>query len=474
MTVSQFFLIVRARWRSALIVFAGVLAVALAFTLLLPRNFTATGSVVLDVKSPDPIAGLVLPGMTVSGYMATQVDVLQSERVMLRAINELRLDQDPQLRASWMRSTDGQGSFQSWLAEQMGKALDARPSKESNVIVVSYTSRNRQVAADTVNAVIGAYIATTLELRTEPAKEFNAFFDQSTKKLREALEVANSRFSAFQQNNGIVVSDEKLDIENARLADLSTQMVQLQAIADQSGSRESQAVSRGDQMAEVITNPAVMSLTTDLARARANLREIEERYGDQYPKTVEARASIRELSSRLDVQKARIVGSLGVNNASDKSRLASLSTALETQRAKVLHLKGLRDDAAVLRRDVENAQRSYDAAFVKRSQSTLESQATQTNVSLIKNATPPAAPSFPRVNLNLAVALLLALVLGLATAVFREYRDWRLRTDSDVLDALKQPLLGVLPRRAGTSGSTPRALPAAVRRVLGSPALEQQ
>ena len=474
MTVSQFLLVLRARWMSAVVVFAGVAGLGVALTFILPRSYTATGSVVLDVNSPDPIGGVVLPSLAVSGYMATQVDVLQSERVMLRAISALRLDQDPELRNQWLRRADGKGSFESWIAEQITKALDARPSKESNVIVVSYTARKPQVAADTVNAIIAAYIATALELRTEPAKEFNAFFDQSTKRLREGLELARSRFSAFQQSNGIVASDERLDIENARLSELSTQMIQLQAVANESASRQSQAASRGDQMPEVLSNHMITTLSADLARAQAKLSELGERYGDGHPQTIEARANIRELGSRLNTERARIVGSLGVNTAANQSRLQSVRLSLEAQRAKVLRLKSLRDEAAVLQRDVDNAQRAYDAAFAKRSQSTLESQATQTNVSVLKHATAPATPSSPRVKLNLPVALLLGLVLGLATAIFREYRDWRLRTDADVLDALKQPLLGVLPRGAGSPGSSTRALPPAAARVLASPGMEQR
>lgn len=474
MTLSQLLSILSARWRSALIAFGVILGLAAALTIFLPKKYTASAAVILDVKSPDPIAGVVLPGMTVSGYMATQVDVLQSERVMLRAISTLGSDQDPELRTEWIRSVNGQGSFESWLAEQLVKALDAKPSKESNVIVVSYTARKPQVAADTVNAIVAAYIATILELRTEPAKEFNASFDQSTRRLREDLELARSRFSAFQQSKGIVISDEKLDVENARLSELSTQMVQLQGLVDQSGIRQSQAAGRGDQMNEVFTHPTVMTLSTDLARAQSTQRELGERYGDQHPKAIEAQANIRELSSRLNAEKSRIVGSLGVNNAANQSRLSSVRVALEAQAAKVLRLKGVRDEGAVLQRDVENAQKSYDAAFAKRSQSMLESQATQTNVSVIKKATSPATPSSPRVQLILAVGLLLSAILGLATAVFREDRDWRLRTDADVVDALKQPLLGVLPRGADSLRWSTPALPGLASRLLGSPSMERR
>ena len=445
MTLSQILLILRARWRSAALVFVLIIGLAVAFTLSLPKMYAATAAVVLDVKSPDPIAGVVLPGMTVSGYMATQVDVLQSERVVLRAIHAMRIDQDPELRAAWQEQTEGRGDFEAWLAGAVMKRLDAKPGKDSNVILVSYTARDAQVAAATANAVVKAYVETTLELRTEPAKQFNSFFEDSTKTRREGLEVAQAKLSAFQQAKGIVATDERLDIENARLSELSSQLVVLQAAANESGGRQSEANLKGDQMQEVLTNPTVSALSADLARQEARLNELGERYGSQHPQVVELRANIDELRAKLNLEKGRVKGSLTVNNSVNQSRLESTRKALAEQRSKVLQLKSLRDEAAVLQRDVENAQRVYDAGFAKLNQSTMESQATQTNVSVLKRATAPAFPSSPRLSLNVAVAILMGLALALATAVVREHRDWRLRTDADVTDVLQLPLLGVLP-----------------------------
>jgi capsular polysaccharide biosynthesis protein len=52
--------------------------------------------------------------------------------------------------------------------------------------------------------------------------------------------------------------------------------------------------------------------------------------------------------------------------------------------------------------------------------------------------------------LNLAVALILGTVLGAATALIRERRDRRLRSDDDVELLLGQPLLGRLACAAHT------------------------
>ncbi|WP_077035545.1 chain length determinant protein EpsF [Pelomonas sp. KK5] len=445
MTLSQVLLILRARWRSALLVMLAVLVLVGGVNALQTRKYTATSAVVLDVKSPDPIAGVVLPGMTVSSYMGTQVDVLKSERVLLRAVQSLGLANDAQRRAAWQESTEGRGAFESWIAEAMARELTLQPGKDSNVVLVSYTDKDPEQAARVANAVVNGYIETTLELRTEPAKQFSQLFDESSRNLREALEKAQSKLSAFQKNSGIVATDERLDIENARLSELSTQMVSLQASLNESRGRQDQARTKGDQMQEVVTNQMIMNLSAALATQQAKLKEISERLGDRNPQVVELRANITELQGKLDAERARIAGSITVNNSVNQSRLDELRASLDQQRAKVLQIKSQRDEALVLQRDVENAQRAFDAGFARKSQSALESQATQTNVSVLKVATPPPFPSAPRTLLNLLVAVLAGAALGLTTAIVRERRDWRIRTDEDVLDNLRYPLLGVMP-----------------------------
>jgi len=468
MSLSQILSILHARWRSAVVVFLLVIGLVAALTLLLPKKYTATASVVLDVKSPDPIAGVVLPGMTVSGYMATQVDVLQSDRVVLRALRALKLNEDPDLRAAWQDQTDGRGDLESWIADSLSRRLDVKPGKDSNVMTISFTARDPDVASKTANAVMKAYVDTTLQLRTEPAKQFNELFDETTKAQREALEVAQSRLSAFQQSKGLVATDERLDIENARLSELSTQLGVIQATATESESRQREAAVKGDQMQEVLSNPMITNLSADLARSQARLNEISQRLGDKHPDVQQLRANIDELRTRLNAEKAHITGSITVNNSVNQSRLESLRNALAAQRTKVLQIKSLRDEAAVLQRDVENAQKLYDAGFARLNQSTLESQATQTNVSVLKTATPPPFPSSPRIGLNAAIGVLLGLVLAVAIAVLRERRDWRLRADADVFEVLNQPLLGILPDapRALLPGRR-RTLRAVAERVLG-------
>ena len=63
MTLVQFFSILRARWKAGLLVLAAVVMGTALVNTLVPNSYTASVAVLVDVKSPDPIAGIIFPGM---------------------------------------------------------------------------------------------------------------------------------------------------------------------------------------------------------------------------------------------------------------------------------------------------------------------------------------------------------------------------------------------------------------------------
>ncbi|MDB6002824.1 MAG: chain-length determining protein [Rhizobacter sp.] len=467
MTIPQIFIVLRARWRLAVLVLLSVVAAVLAVNLLRTPQYTASASVLLDVKSPDPIAGVVLPGMTALSYMSTQLGVIQSERVALRALKSISMGDEATLRANWMESTDGKGDFQTWLASFLLLKLDVTPVKDSNLILVSYTSSNPEFAAQAANAFVKAYIDTTVDLRAEPAKQYNSFFDERAKHLREELEAAQARLSAYQRKAGIVATDERLDVENQRLAELTTQMVVLQGIASESGNRQGQLGANPDQMSEVLNSPLIIGLTSDLSRQESRLTELSATLGERNPQVQQVRSTVQQLRSRIDAETKRVRASMTANNNVNQSRLTQLRAAVDEQRNKMLRLKGQRDEASVMVRDVENAQRAYDAIATRATQTSVESQATQTNVSVMKQAMPPSRPSSPRVLLNTVVGAFIGILLAVSVVLIRETFDRRLRTDVEVMQVLRQPLLGVLPVNAHAArGRSRLRLTARTKRAL--------
>lgn len=445
MTFAQFFSILKARKWAAFAVFASVVALVLLISLLLPKQYTGIASVVVDVK-PDPVAAMAFPTVTTPAFIATQVDILTSDRVTLRVIRDLKLTENPDIRQQWL-DDGGEGTLEQWLALLLQKKLDVSPSKESSVINISYKAPDPNFAAAMANAFARAYLTTIVELRVDPAKQFNTFFAEQSREARESLERAQNRLSAFQQQKGIIATDERLDVESARLAELSSQLVQIQALASESSSRQAQASGgSSDRIQEVLNNPLIGSLKADLTRSEAKLQELNSKLGQNHPQVIEIKANIEELRKRIDAETRRVTSGVGVSNTINRQREADVRRELEAQRNKMLQMKETRDEGQVLVRDVENAQRAFDNLIARLNQSSLESQTTQSYANMLTSALPPSEHSSPKILLNTILSILLGGLLAVGAAMLMEMRDRRIREPEDVLTMLGLPVIGALPK----------------------------
>lgn len=468
MNLQQLLTILRARWISVAVVFGLCVVTTIVVTLLLPKRYTSTASVVVELRNVDPLSGMPVMTPAIASYMATQVDVLQSGRTARRVIETIGLANNPQVRQQWLEDTRGQGDYEGWIVQLLKKSLDVKPSRESNTIAVSFSSSDPRFSAAMANAFVQAYIDTSIALKTAPAREYNEFFDERSRKARDALEAAQTKLSAYQREKGILATDERLDIETARLQELSSQVVMLQALAAESSGRASQATSNGDRLQEVVTNPLLAQLNMDLSRQQARLEELTIRLGDQNPQVVEVKAQLAELRNRIRAESGRVAASVTVNNSVTQSRLAQVQAALAEQRTRVLKLRQQRDEASVLERDVESARTAYQSLLQRLNQTSVEAQTTQGNSSFLERAYEPSEPASPKMIINLIVASTLGLMLGGALALVRELRDRRLRSLDDISGSLDLPLLGVLPDATATMLARKSAGTLLQRRVLGS------
>lgn len=459
MTINQFLLMIKARYKLVVAIFLTVVATAAVVSLSMPKAYTATAAVVLDVKTPDPVAGMVLPAMFQPGYMATQIDILRSERVMQGVIRRLNLTNNPQLRESWAQATNSApGTFEPWLSSLLQARMGAAPARESNVINITFSGQEPAFAAAMANAIVDSYIETTLELRVEPAKQYSAMFAEQAKGARARLEEAQARLSDYQQKNGLVATDERLDIENTRLAELSSQLVAVQGLRADANSRSNASSGAGDRTPEALANPVLSRLNAELALLEAKFKEANATYGDEHPSIRQLKANIAELRNRIGVETGKVNASLGLSTRASLERESVIRAALEQQRERVLSLREQRDRASVLIKEVEAAQVAYDRVVSRLDQTSLESQSTQTNVSVVKRASLPYTPSSPRVGLNVGLAAVLGLIFAVGVAALLELIDRRLRTSEDLSLTLDLPVLGAITDSRNDSGSAATSL----------------
>ena len=136
----------------------------------------------------------------------------------------------------------------------------------------------------------------------------------------------------------------------------------------------------------------------------------------------------------------------GINNAAELSREREkdLRSALEAQKKLVLDLKNQHDRIAVIQREVESAQTTYNAALNQLNTTSMQSMVDQTNVSIVDRATVPRKPSSPRIMINLTIGVLGGLLLGIGFAVFMDVFVRKVHSREDLMNELGVPLLGHL------------------------------
>lgn len=459
MTIQQLFLILRAHARLIGSVLAVVVALTLLVSLVLPRKYTAHTAVVVDARSSDPIQGAQMQSTVIPGYLATQVDIIGSERVARRVVALLGLDGDAELQARWQDEAGGRGDFGDWLVRMLDERLVVKPSRESSVLSIGYTGSDPAFAASVANAFAQAYIDTALELKVEPARQYSQWFTDRTKGLRDELEAAQRKLSDYQQANGVLVGGDRLDVESARLAELSTQLVNVQAQRADSRSRQSQS-GAAETLPEVLQNGLIQNLKADVARLEAQRGQALGRLGPNHPEIGRIDAELGSLRQRVSAEVARVASSLGTADRISGAREAEIAAAVEAQKAKVLQLKAHHDHISMLQRDVDNAQRAYELVTQRLTQTSLESQIRLTNAAVLSPAVEPVVPSTPNMALNGILAVVLGALLGVGAAVVKELRNPRVRAAADLTELLGVPVIAVMPRRPVFAGKGRRLLPA--------------
>jgi chain length determinant protein EpsF len=458
---------------------AATLALAVAASLLLPKKYTGESAVVVDARGIDPLAQeAAMPSQLEANYVATQVDVITSHNVALKVVDRMKLAEDPIFIAKFNAQTGGVGSFRDWAADVLLKSLTVKPSRDSDVIFLEFSSRSPQVAADIANAFAYGYIVTSLELKVDPARRQAGWFDQQVTDLRTALEAAQRKLSAYQGEHGVLGADDnRLDVETARLTEISNHLVAAQAAMYDAETRqrkmsEASAMGRTDEAINVLQNPLLQSLKTELARSEAKFADVSQRFDRNHPQYMSAQADVESLRSKVALEVSNATGTVAREAQIARQNATDLQRAMEQQRKRILDLQHNQDEYTVLKRDVESARTAYDSSLQRGSETRLESRLNNTNTAILNYAFPPMKPSSPKLLLNLALGIILGGFFAVGASLIRERFDQRVSSLEDLQAGTDIAVLAELPRariptrrqrrlrRIRTHGVEPRIEPA--------------
>jgi chain length determinant protein EpsF len=451
MTAKRLLLVLWARRWVGIATLGLTVFTTLVASLLMPKTYVASTTLVIDYKERDPLTGAMFPSDLMPSYLATQVDIISSHTVALKVVDALRLTEHPEMRKRFERKTGGEGSLRDWLADDLLRDLEVDPSKESNVITITYGGRDRRLVADLANAFAEAGIRTNLELQVESARRHAAWFEDQVESLRQAFHKAQTELSAYQLEHNVLPGGN-LDVESAHLADLSRQLATAQGqwYEGEARLRQIQAASADGQLQDLpgmLREPSLQSLKSELARAETELAEMAGRYDQNHPMRRSVEAEVMSLRKRLSAEIRIAAAVVARETELAQQRVTDLQRAVEEQKRRILEINQQRDHLALLTRDAENAQRAYEEALQRASQVRLESRLEGGNIAVLSPAIPAIKPSKPKLWLNLLLSSFLGALLGVGASVLIEATDRCLRSGDDLVLDLGVPLLAEIPCR---------------------------
>ena len=250
-----------------------------------------------------------------------------------------------------------------------------------------------------------------------------------------------------------------MDTETARLNDLQAQLTILQT---QTMENTSKSRNLGSQLAEVINNPLLQSIKSQLADSEAKLAQLATSEGKNNPEYQMQEAQVKTLQQKLADQTRMVRQSVTTTEQVSRQSEDALKAAIAAEKQKILDLADQKNEGAILTQEVGDAQRAFDQASQNYNQVRLQSQSARTDVSILNPADTPIDVYRPKLLINLVISIFVGGLLGIGLGMALELLDPRVRGERDLASEFGLPVLGVI-------GSTPHGLPRRrwFRRIAG-------
>ncbi|MEO6092975.1 MAG: Wzz/FepE/Etk N-terminal domain-containing protein [Novosphingobium sp.] len=416
MNLVQFFRILWAR-RWIIIVstvscfLAGVLAL-----LLLPKYYTASARVLLNVTSADPTAPSDATGYFAKNYFPSQTKVIEDYGVARRTAQNLGWDKSPEVRAQYAEYQANAGSraldFDHWLASRISGNVNAGNMQGTSIMDISYTAGDPDEAARMANAVRQGYIDEDLASKRAGANNAAAWFERQMRDVSRQREVAEQRLVAFERANGITMLSDTSDAASTHLQVLTNQAPNFGSTVVGGGGGNPNGAQLAALDAKIATESAA------LGPNHPTIRDLKQQ-----------RAAIA--SSASGVVPARVING------------PSLSAAVSAARNKVLAERDKVEEAKRLASDVTVLRDQYTKMAVTAADLRQQALRTESTMVPMESAVPPNSPQFPKRTLVLFGSLALGLGLGLFVALIVELMRRRVRGVED-LSATEVPIIGVI------------------------------
>jgi len=450
---------------------------AILLSLIQPRIYRAEAS--LEILTPnedflnlkDIRSNATPPMYSISAedsYMKTQLEILQQDWLIERAIKQLKLAHLPGSVLKPVKQGVGLPKIATPLVEELAvdsvkKNLKIEPSHRSRIVRIVYESSDPNLSAELANTLAQTFIEYGQEARLHSIQETRALLQPQLQELKRKLEESEAELQAFSDTSGLLLltsGQESVAENKLRLLQQELSKAEAERIARESQYKGVSAGQRG-AVVNVVNNDVVRQYQVALTDLRRQLADLETLLKPESYKVVRLKAQISELQSALEKEVEQARGSLKEDYEAARRREAALDRAFKAQSELVSEISSKMVRYNVLKNEIETTQKFYDSTMQKVNEAGMASAIQPTDIRLLGPAQPPLGPQKPNLPLNMALGMAVGLFLGVSYVTAKEHGMRRFRMPGDAAVCLRVPELGAIP--------SANPLPSGPRKLLGRP-----
>ena len=451
---------VLAKWKWMILgAFAAGTLIALVVTLLMTPIYRATTTIEIN-SAPSDVAGRQTEARDQTGdpdqFLHTQYGLLQSRALADRVARSLNLLADDDFASGASRNARAQSA-----AARIQRNLEVLPQPSSNLIQLAYSDPDAARATRVVNAIANGYISSNLERRYNATAFARRFLQTRLAAIRARLEESERQVVEYARNKGIVQLNTAPGAPSGDTLSSQSLTALNQALAEATAARiaaqQQYRVSSGGETQQVLGNATVQQLRTDRAQLQAEYDQKLATFKPGLPEMIALRSRLQSIDRSVALARQSVQGTLRSSYAEAVGRESQLRGQVAALRGDVLDLRSRGIQYNILQRDLDTNRTLYDALLQRYKEIGVAGGVGESQAAIVDPAIRPGAPYSPNAPLNLAIGAALGLLLGLGAAFAIEFLDDTIKTPEDVLDKLRTPLLGLVPR-IGRNSSVPQEL----------------
>lgn len=442
-----------------------ILAVALltivtgtAYTLMMPKKFTATTQLEVreDEMDVDPFYERQATRMGYNPFfLMTQEKIMKSRPVLTEVIRNLNLQ-----KVWGAELNEDKSPVAPELALQiLARSLRVEQDRDTTLMNVSATSEDPKLAAEIANEIANVYRDRRLFAKRREIQHAIDAMSNEVRKQQERVEEAEAELERIRQERGIAligrgqmgirVETTSLNMLESERSSARVEMLVRKARMDQLEGLEGDKLM--DAAAYIVQDPTLLSIRQQLIDSQVSLQLMLKNgvVGENHPDVLRLKGAVDELQRQLDSALAGLKAGVKADYEVARQKFEALDEELGRIKTSDIESEGenyLPFDRA--ERNV-NVQRDILTALRARiTQTGIEVEVPRTTVEIVEEAEPPERPSSPLVVLNIFLSVVLGLLAGTGLAFFVEYLDVSIKTVDEVEKYLGLPVLAVIPQQS--------------------------